>query len=131
MALAMQMKEKQMKQQNDIKANRIYMNQMVERAENDRKKQSNLDDQRKQKVMANQKFLIDQMLSSGSPIAAVSKTINSSVAQEMKSRKKAQLGGMMNPDEARMNRALLQEIGRIKRGESPTNMLSGQLHNPI
>ena len=80
MALAMQMKEKQMKQQNDVKANRIYMNQMVERAENDRKKQSNLDDQRKQKIIANQKFLIDQMLSSGSPIAAVSKTINSSVA---------------------------------------------------
>ena len=44
MALAMQMKEKQMKQQNDQKANRIYMNQMVERAEADKVKQHGLDD---------------------------------------------------------------------------------------
>ena len=32
-------------------------------------------------------------------------------------RKKQQLGGMMQPDEARMNRALLQEIARVKRGD--------------
>ena len=38
---------------------------------------------------------------------------------------------MMNNDEARMNRALLQEIGRIKRGDSPTHMLNGALQNPI
>ena len=44
MALAMQMKEKQMKQQNDQKANRIYMHQMVERAEAEKVKQNNLDD---------------------------------------------------------------------------------------
>ena len=34
-----------------------------------------------------------------------------------KNRKKYELGGMMNPEEARMNRALLQEIARVKRGE--------------
>ena len=34
-----------------------------------------------------------------------------------------QLGGLMNPEEAKMNRALLQEIGRVKRGEEPTRML--------
>ena len=42
---------------------------------------------------------------------------------EGKARKKAQLGGMMNPEEARMNRALLKEISRIKRGEEPTGLL--------
>ena len=129
MALAMQMKEKQMKQQNDAKANRIYMNQMVERAEAEKVKQNDLEDQKKKKILANQKFLIDQMFSSGSPSAA--KANISTIAQEIQNRKKQQLGGMMNPDEARMNRALLQEIGRIKRGESPTHMLNGALHNPI
>ena len=34
-----------------------------------------------------------------------------------KNRKEYELGGMMNPEEARMNRALLQEIARFKRGE--------------
>ena len=76
MALAMQMKEKKMKQQNDIKANRIYMNQMVERAEAEKVKQNDLEEQKKNKIKANQKFLLDQMISSGSPSAA--QTINSS-----------------------------------------------------
>lgn len=37
----------------------------------------------------------------------------------------------MNPEEARMNRALLQEIARVKRGEEPTGMLAAQSNNPI
>jgi len=43
---------------------------------------------------------------------------------ELKARRKQQLGGMMNPEEARMNRALLKEISRVKRGEEPTNLLA-------
>ena len=35
----------------------------------------------------------------------------------VKNRKKYELGGLMNPEEARMNRALLQEIARVKRGD--------------
>ena len=31
---------------------------------------------------------------------------------------------MMNPEEARMNRALLQEIARVKRGDEPTGILA-------
>ncbi len=31
---------------------------------------------------------------------------------------------MMNPEEARMNRALLQEIARVKRGDEPTKILA-------
>ena len=37
----------------------------------------------------------------------------------------------MNPEEARMNRALLQEIARVKRGEEPTGLLDKQSLNPI
>ena len=41
------------------------------------------------------------------------------------------LGGMMNPEEARMNRALLQEIARVKRGEEPSDLLQAASLNPI
>lgn len=37
----------------------------------------------------------------------------------------------MNPEEARMNRALLQEIARVKRGEQPTDKLAAAVQNPI
>ena len=46
-------------------------------------------------------------------------------------RKKYELGGLMNPEEARMNRALLQEIARVKRGEQPTDKLAAAVQNPI
>jgi hypothetical protein len=36
---------------------------------------------------------------------------------------------MMNPEEARMNRALLQEIARVKRGEGPESI--DMAKNPI
>ena len=42
---------------------------------------------------------------------------------------KYKLGGMMNPEEAKMNRGLLQEIARVKRGEAKT--LEGLAKNPI
>jgi len=38
---------------------------------------------------------------------------------------------MMNPEEAKMNRALLKEIGRVKRGDEPTDTLTMQTKNPI
>lgn len=49
----------------------------------------------------------------------------------MKGRKKYELGGLMNPEEARMNRALLQEIARVKRGDQPTEKLAAAVQNPI
>ena len=48
-----------------------------------------------------------------------------------KGRKKYELGGLMNPEEARMNRALLQEIARVKRGDQPTDKLAAAVQNPI
>ena len=50
---------------------------------------------------------------------------------EIKNRKKYTLGGMMNPEEVKMNRALLQEIARVKRGDEPTGLLANQTNNPI
>ena len=37
----------------------------------------------------------------------------------------------MNPEEVKMNRALLQEIARVKRGDEPTGLLANQTNNPI
>ena len=51
------------------------------------------------------------------------------LGSEVKNRKKYALGGMMNPEEAKMNRALLQEIARVKRGEQ--QHLEGLAKNPI
>ena len=50
---------------------------------------------------------------------------------EFKNRKKYELGGMMNPEEARMNRALLQEISRVKRGDQPTDKMAIATKSPI
>ena len=36
----------------------------------------------------------------------------------------------MNPEEAKMNRALLHEIAKVKRGEAATDMLN-MAKNPI
>ena len=52
-------------------------------------------------------------------------------ASDIKTRKKYALGGMMNPEEARMNRALLHEIARVKRGEEPTSLLTAATNNPF
>lgn len=57
------------------------------------------------------------------PAASVSVTAGLG-GSETKKKTKYALGGMMNPEEARMNRALLQEIARVKRGDEPTGMLA-------
>ena len=71
-------------------------------------------------MLENQEFLLNQMRSQPTPSQAAA---TGQAGTESKARKKAQLGGMMNPEEARMNRALLKEISRIKRGEEPTGLL--------
>ena len=63
---------------------------------------------------------------SGSAIGAGSSSVQGS---EIKIKKKYELGGKMNPDEARMNRMLLQEISRVKRGEGSTSI--EMLRGPI
>ena len=79
-------------------------------------------------MLDNQQFLLDQMRANPTPSGAATA---SNGGTEIKQRKKAQLGGMMNPEEARMNRGLLKEISRIKRGEEPTGMFALASNNPI
>ena len=46
-------------------------------------------------------------------------------------RRKYMLGGMMNEEEARMNRNLLKEIARAKRGDEPTAQLASASKSPL
>ena len=52
------------------------------------------------------------------------------ISSDIKTRKKYALGGMMNPEEAKMNRALLHEIAKVKRGEASQDILN-MAKNPI
>lgn len=52
-------------------------------------------------------------------------------ADEIHLKKKYTLGGQMNPEEARMNRELLKEIARVKRGESPSKKLYDRADAPF
>ena len=69
----------------------------------------------------------------GANVGAVggSSSNNGNAMMDYKNKKKYALGGMMNPEEARMNRALLQEIARVKRGEEPSELLQVATNNPI
>lgn len=46
-------------------------------------------------------------------------------------KKKYGLGGLMDPEEARMNRGLLKEIAKIKRGEAPSDAMQRNINRPI
>ena len=52
-------------------------------------------------------------------------------ADDILIKKKYQLGGQMNPEEARMNRELLKEIARVKRGENPSDKLQRATDAPF
>jgi len=99
----------------------------IERTEEETKNREQLEQQRKQKILENQQFLRDQMQQA----ACTPATLAGQTGSEIKERRKHRLGGMMNPEEARMNRALLQEIARVKRGEEPTGVLAQQTSSPI
>ena len=120
--LAGQVREKRMREENDQQTNKNYMNQQLLRTEEENTKVRDAEKQRKQKMFENQQFLLDQMRANPTPSGAAVTAGNAGT--EGKQRNKARLGGMMNPEEARMNRALLKEISRIKRGEEPTGLLA-------
>lgn len=134
-ALAQQVNEKRLREENDQRANKSYMHRWVEQtAESDRQRQV-VESNRKQKMLANQQFLREQMGPSAANFNGVTVASLSGAAvtgsSPPRNRKKYELGGLMNPEEARMNRALLQEIARVKRGEQPTDKLAAAVQNPI
>ena len=109
------------------------MNRWVEQtAESDRARQA-VEADRKQKILANQQFLREQMGPGTSFAAATGSnaTTGTGGSPPRNRNKKYELGGLMNPEEARMNRALLQEIARVKRGEQPTDKMAAAVQNPI
>lgn len=120
------MREKRLREENDARANRSYMNRWVEKADEDNRKRAALDATKKQKLVQNQEYLKEQMHNS----QAVSVSVTG-IGLDNAQRKKHALGGLMNPEEARMNRALLQEIARVKRGEEPTGLMQNATKNPI
>ena len=107
------------------------MDKMQQRVEAENKKQSVNDNSRKQKLIENQQFLVDQMRKNPARDASRDPATGKAGANEILSKRKQQLGGMMHDEEARMNRALLREIARVKRGEQPTELFQAQTNNPI
>lgn len=114
-----------MREEQHARANKEYMSRMLAVNAEETKKSSDQDHNRKKKALENQQFLMDQMRMSPTPAAM------SVAGDAIRPKKKQHLGGMMKPEEARMNRALLQEIARVKRGDQPTSLLTQQRDNPI
>ena len=81
-------------------------------------------------MLDNQNYLKEQIgqstMITGAPNMS---TAGDKQGSDIKNRRKYALGGMMNPEEAKMNRALLQEIARVKHGEAKT--LERLAKNPI
>ena len=65
-----------------------------------------VEQKRQDKINAVQNYIIEQMHSNGT---------NVKNASEVKIKRKFELGGQMNPEEARMNRELLKEIAKAKK----------------
>lgn len=106
------------------------MTRWVQRAEEENKIRREVEQSRKKQILANQHFLREQM-------GGVSPTEGSALSgkggfghSDIKTKKKYALGGMMNPEEAKMNRALLHEIAKVKRGEASQDILN-MAKNPI
>lgn len=65
-----------------------------------------VEQKRQDKIKETQNYIIDQMHSNST---------NVKNASEVKIKRKFELGGQMNPEEARMNRELLKEIAKAKK----------------
>lgn len=114
--LDQQVREKQLQKDNEIRSNKSFMHRWSEAIEKDDKNRLELENVRKQKLISNQNFLKEQM----DQTTGHSNNSAKKRADEIIVKKKYKLGGQMNPEEARMNRELLKEIARVKRGESPS-----------
>ena len=125
--LAQQVREKQMRAENEKNSNTAFMNQWTNAIEKDDKNREALEQGRKQRLIANAEYLKAQMGAVEKPDSRSAKKR----ADEILIKKKYQLGGVMNPEEARMNRELLKEIARVKRGEGASDKLQRQADAPF
>ena len=70
-------------------------------AEQESNRRKQVEDNRQEKIKKTQSYQIEQMQLNPNTVKN---------ASDIKMKKKFELGGQMNPEEARMNRALLKEI---------------------
>lgn len=105
------------------------MNKWSQAVEKDDKDRLEIEKQRKGKLLSNQEYLKGQI--SSNPQGLGVQSTNKQRADELVLKKKYTLGGQMNPEEARMNRELLKEIAKVKRGESPSKNLMTKVDAPF
>lgn len=123
--LTQQMKEKQQARDNDIRANQSFMNRWVEQMNESDKKRVAVEQQRKNKIIDNQSFLKSQI--DGQTVIPGKGSAHGDIAVQ----KKYKMGGLMDPEEAKMNRELLKDIAAVKRGEEPSRRLKQAVGQPI
>ena len=116
-----------MRKEGEKETNQAFMSQWTNAIEKDDKNRVALEQGRKQRLIANAEYLKTQMGSVEKPDSGSAKKR----ADDILIKKKYQLGGVMNPEEARMNRELLKEIARVKRGEGASDKLQRQADAPF
>jgi hypothetical protein len=88
------------------KTNVSYMKRWTLQTDIENAQRKLVEQKRQDKINAVQNYIIEQMHSNGT---------NVKNASEVKIKRKFELGGQMNPEDARMNRELLKEIAKAKK----------------
>ena len=103
-----------MVKESEFKANKSFMHKWVENMTVEDNKRSMMEKQRKDKMLDNQQFLRQQI--EGQTVIPGKGSFQGDIAVK----NKYKLGGLMDPEEAKMNRELLKDIAKVKRGEAPS-----------
>ena len=123
--LSQQMKEKQMVREGEQKANASFMHRWVETMDKEEQKRSMVERKRKEKMVENQGYLKSQI--EGTTVIPGKGQALGDIA----AKRKHNLGGLMDPEEAKMNRELLKDIAKVKRGEAPSLRLQQAVEHPF
>ena len=125
-ALNAQMNEKKLREEGENRANVSYMNKWMQSMDADEQVRVKRANDRKNKILENQQYIRQQIDQNNTLPVAPKGTDNAIVIK-----KKYGLGGLMDPEEARMNRNLLKEIAKVKRGEQPSDAMRRNVNAPI
>ena len=110
------MREKQLVRDGENKANVAFMNRWVDSMDKEEQKRSMVERKRKDKMVENQGYLKSQI--EYAQVIPGKGSVHG--PGEMGVKRKHNLGGLMDPEEAKMNRELLKDIAKVKRGEAPS-----------
>ena len=108
-----QVRNKKQVKEGEDRANRSYMKKWTDQTEKDMAMREAVETKRKNQIKATQQHQLEQM----NLVAHSHKN-----ASDVKVKRKFELGGQMNPEEARMNRELLKEIARAKKEDISLSM---------